>query len=184
MTGSLQIKNGKYFAVLNFRDQHGKRVQKWFSLGLDVKGNKRRAETMLNELLVQYQGIENIEPMNTLLSRHIASWIEMDKPNISVTTYNQYVNILNLHIVQGHFLFTLILHWVLRPGAQVHKEDLALTVTQISAVITATFFVLVQNPKGNADIGGNEQFTRQDDNGFHLIILNEFFTDFHGITVA
>ena len=98
MTGSLQIKNGKYFAVLNFRDQHGKRVQKWFSLGLDVKGNKRRAETMLNELLVQYQGIENIEPMNTLLSRHIASWIEMDKPNISVTTYNQYVNILNLHI--------------------------------------------------------------------------------------
>lgn len=99
MTGSLQIKNGKYFAVLNFRDQHGKRVQKWFSLGLDVKGNKRRAETMLNELLVQYQGIENIEPMNTLLSRHIASWIEMDRPNISVTTYNQYVNILNLHIV-------------------------------------------------------------------------------------
>ena len=99
MTGSLQIKNGKYFAVLNFRDQHGKRVQKWFSLGLDVKGNKRRAETMLNELLVQYQGIENIEPMNTLLSRHIASWIEIDKPNISVTTYNQYVNILNLHIV-------------------------------------------------------------------------------------
>ena len=54
MTGSLQIKNGKYSAVLNFRDQHGKRVQKWFSLGLDVKGNKRRAETMLNELLVQY----------------------------------------------------------------------------------------------------------------------------------
>ena len=99
MTGSLQIKNGKYFAVLNFRDQSGKRVQKWFSLGLEVKGNKRRAETMLNELLVQYQGIENIEPMNTLLSRHIASWIEMNRPNISITVYNQYVNILNLHIV-------------------------------------------------------------------------------------
>ena len=63
---------------------------------------------------------------------------------------------LNLHIVQGHFLFTLILHWVLRPSTQVHKEDLSLTVTQISAVITATFFVLIQNPKGNADIGGNE----------------------------
>ena len=95
MTGSLQIKNGKYFAVLNFRDQSGKRVQKWFSLGLEVKGNKRRAETMLNELLVQYQGIESIEPMNTLLSRHIASWIEMNRPN---TTYNQYISILNLHI--------------------------------------------------------------------------------------
>ena len=54
---------------------------------------------MLNEFLVQYQGIENIEPMNTLLSRHIASWIEMNRPNISITVYNQYVNILNLHIV-------------------------------------------------------------------------------------
>lgn len=98
MTGSLQIKNGKYYGVLNFKDQQGKRVQKWISLGLDVKGNKRKAEIRLNELLAQYQGIENIEPMNTLLSKHIAAWIEMDRPNITVTTYNQYVNILNLHL--------------------------------------------------------------------------------------
>lgn len=71
MTGSLQIKNGKYYGVLNFKDQQGKRVQKWISLGLDVKGNKRKAEIRLNELLAQYQGIENIEPLNTLLSKHI-----------------------------------------------------------------------------------------------------------------
>lgn len=98
MTGSLQIKNGKYYAVLNFKDQKGNRVQKWISLGLEEKGNKRRAEIRLNELLAQYQGIENIEPLNTLLSKHIAAWIEMDRPNITVTTYNQYVNILNLHL--------------------------------------------------------------------------------------
>lgn len=98
MTGSLQIKNGKYYAVLNFKDENGKRVQKWFSLDLEVKGNKRRAECMLHELLVQYQGIERIKPLNTLLSQHIAAWLEMDRPKIAVTTYNQYVNILNLHL--------------------------------------------------------------------------------------
>ena len=44
MTGSLQVKNDKYYAVLNFRDKDGKRVQKWISLNLAVKGNKRKAE--------------------------------------------------------------------------------------------------------------------------------------------
>ena len=87
MTGSLQIKSDKYYAVLNFRDQEGKRVQKWIPLNLTVKGNKRRAEALLNQLLVEYQGIEQIEPMNTLLSRHIANWIEFNRPNIAVTTY-------------------------------------------------------------------------------------------------
>lgn len=98
MTGSLQIKSDKYYAVLNFRDQEGKRVQKWIPLNLTVKGNKRRAEALLNQLLVEYQGIEQIEPMNTLLSRHIANWIESNRPNIAVTTYDQYVNMLRIHI--------------------------------------------------------------------------------------
>lgn len=98
MTGSLQIKKDKFYAVLNFRDKDGKRVQKWVSLNLPVKGNKRKAETMLNQLLIDYQGIECVEPMNTLLSQHIANWLEANRPNIAITTYNQYVNMLQLHI--------------------------------------------------------------------------------------
>ena len=98
MTGSLQIKSDKYYAVLNFRDQEGKRVQKWIPLNLTVKGNKRMAEALLNQLLVEYRGIEQSEPMNTLLSRHIANWIEFNRPNIAVTTYDQYVNMLRIHI--------------------------------------------------------------------------------------
>ena len=98
MTGSLQVKSDKYYAVLNFKDQNGKRVQKWICLHLPVKGNKRKAEAMLRELLTQYQGLEAIEPINTLLSQHIMNWIEYDRPHITVTTYNQYVNMLNNHI--------------------------------------------------------------------------------------
>ena len=32
MTGSLQIKSDKFYAVLNFKDVNGKRVQKWVPL--------------------------------------------------------------------------------------------------------------------------------------------------------
>lgn len=98
MTGSLQVKNDKYYAVLNFQDDSGKRAQKWISLGLELKGNKRRAEAKLNDLLVQYQGIEPISPLRQLLSRHIQSWIEGNRSNVAVTTYNQYINMLANHI--------------------------------------------------------------------------------------
>ena len=76
MTGSLQIKSDKYYAVLNFKDSTGKRVQKWINLNMPVKGNKRKAEAALAELVVQYQGFEMAEPMNLLLSQHIAQWLE------------------------------------------------------------------------------------------------------------
>ena len=98
MTGSLQIKSDKYYAVLNFKDENGKRVQKWVPLNLPVRGNKRKAEVMLTELINEYQGMECVEPVNRLLSQHIALWIERDRPHIAVTTYNQYVNMLKLHI--------------------------------------------------------------------------------------
>ncbi len=98
MTGSLQIKNDLFYAVLNFKDIDGKRKQKWIPLHLPVKGNKRKAESMLQKLLVQYQDLESIAPFQTLLSQHIAKWIERDKAHVTVTTYNQYVNMLNLHI--------------------------------------------------------------------------------------
>lgn len=98
MTGSLQEKSGKFYAVLNFRDADGNRKQKWINLKLPIKGNKRKAEAMLADLITQYQGLESIEPINTLLSHHIAKWIEYDRPHITVTTYNQYVNMLNNHI--------------------------------------------------------------------------------------
>lgn len=98
MTGSLQIKGDCYYAVLNFKDSTGKRVQKWINLNIPVKANKRRAETALNELLVQYQDFENIEPMNLPVSELVTRWLEANRPNIAVTTYDMYFLILNKHI--------------------------------------------------------------------------------------
>ena len=98
MTGSLQVKGDIYYAVLNFKDRHGQRIQRWISLDIPVRDNKRRAEKLLHELIVHYEGIEEIEPLRILLSKHVAAWIENNGPNITKTTYDQYVNILNNHI--------------------------------------------------------------------------------------
>lgn len=43
VTGNLQIKNGKYYVLVNLYDHNGKRSIKWVSLGLDSKGNKKAA---------------------------------------------------------------------------------------------------------------------------------------------
>lgn len=50
-TGSVQEKNGRFYFVINLYDANGKRKIKWISTGLTVRGNKRKAESMLREVL-------------------------------------------------------------------------------------------------------------------------------------
>ena len=54
-TGSVQEKNGRFYFVLNLYDANGKRKIKWISTGLTVRGNKRKAEAMLHEVLLRYR---------------------------------------------------------------------------------------------------------------------------------
>ena len=54
MTGNIQVKDGKYYLILNLHE-NGKRKQKWISTNLDVKGNKRNAEKLLRETLAKYE---------------------------------------------------------------------------------------------------------------------------------
>ena len=50
MTGSLQTKKGKYYAV--YRDDRGK--QKWIPLDIPIVGNnKRKAQERLREVLIE-----------------------------------------------------------------------------------------------------------------------------------
>ena len=50
-TGSVQEKNGRFYFVVNLYDANGKRKIKWISTGLTVRGNKRKAESMLLSLI-------------------------------------------------------------------------------------------------------------------------------------
>lgn len=54
VTGSVQAKNGKYYAVLNYKDDFGKRRQKWICTGYTIRGNKKKAERFLDEQLAAW----------------------------------------------------------------------------------------------------------------------------------
>lgn len=98
MTGSLQVKGNTYYAVLNFKDKEGKRKQKWISTGLDVKNNKRKAEQILNELKAQYEDTDYTEPSKVLFCDYLRNWVELNKGNVQMTTYDGYIHMLNKHI--------------------------------------------------------------------------------------
>ena len=49
VAGHLQEKKGYYYIVLSYKDGEGKRKTKWLPTKLTVKGNKKRAERMLQD---------------------------------------------------------------------------------------------------------------------------------------
>ena len=50
VAGHLQEKNGLYYMVVSYPDVAGKRKTKWFSTGLPIKGNKKKAEQEASRL--------------------------------------------------------------------------------------------------------------------------------------
>ena len=98
MTGSLQIKSGVYYAVLNFKDENGKRRPKWFCTNLRVKDNKRKAEAVLNKLLVEYDGTEIAYDKDSLFSDFMYTWLETVSGVIEPNTYESYRAIIGYYI--------------------------------------------------------------------------------------
>lgn len=98
MTGSLQIKNGKYYAVINFKDNEGKRKQKWVSLDMEAKNNKRKAEQALKKLIAEYE-TKKIDITNKQsFSDFMGEWLKVIKASVKITTYNGYKLIYDKHI--------------------------------------------------------------------------------------
>ncbi|MGN0618463.1 MAG: tyrosine-type recombinase/integrase [Ruminiclostridium sp.] len=96
--GSLQIKNGKYYAALNFKDKEGRRKQKWVSTGIDVKNNKRKAEQILSDLMSEYKDSDYVEPSKCLFCDFLKEWVELNKSKVQLTTYEGYRHMLDKHI--------------------------------------------------------------------------------------
>ena len=116
LTGNLQIKNGKYYAVLNLK-VNGKRKPKWIPLGLPERGNKREAESLLNHLIVEYETrgegkfyptlAENgelvteapkVDESEVLFADYVQSWLKMIRPTVSAATYNSYRSMVDARI--------------------------------------------------------------------------------------
>ena len=92
VAGHLTLKNGKYYAVLNYKNAGGQRKTKWISLGLSEKGNKRKAESELARLRAEFEppkeagGLSN----DMLFADYLLEWLEIAKGRLAVATYSSY----------------------------------------------------------------------------------------------
>ncbi len=91
--GSLQVKNGRYHAVFSC---NGKNI--WRSTGIKaVKGNKRKAQAMLEEIR---QELQNDEPQsNILFTDYCNQRLESKKDTVREVSYREYSQKLNSVII-------------------------------------------------------------------------------------
>lgn len=99
ITGSLQTKNGKYYAVINLKDINGKRKPKWIATGLDIKGNKRKAEQILRDKIQEYELNENIIPTDILFSDYVVYWLNLIEKKVDTITHQGYKSVAEAHII-------------------------------------------------------------------------------------
>ena len=98
MTGSLTIKNGKYYAVLNTYED-GKRKKKWINSGLPEKGNKRKAEAFLREKIAEYERLEGIVQTDILFADYVRHWLTHIARKVDEVTMQGYKTLADSHIL-------------------------------------------------------------------------------------
>ena len=98
MTGTLHVKNGIYQVVLCQKDANGKRQQKWISTGLHEKGNKRKAEAMLNKLLNEYESAKVDIKADVPFVEFMHTWLESVKNALEINSYECYKDIITRYV--------------------------------------------------------------------------------------
>lgn len=100
MTGTVQKKKGAsgkeyLYIILSYKDPMTfKRKQKSISTGLKAKGNKRKAETLIPELIKKFEYLER--PVSLEISRDISlcdymdDWLKGKKRDLRKSTYETY----------------------------------------------------------------------------------------------
>lgn len=101
VAGHLREKNGIYYIVLSYTDELGIRRTPAHSTGLPVKGNKKRAEDLLQrarqekeeELKRRRMAIGSgmsVAPDQLRLTEYLKEWLKMMKTSVEMTTYDSY----------------------------------------------------------------------------------------------
>ena len=101
VAGHLREKGGIYYIVLSYTDEYGNRRTPSQSTGLLVKGNKKRAEDLLqrarqekeDELNERKQATSSgatVAPNNIRFTAFLKDWLKMMRPSIEATTYAAY----------------------------------------------------------------------------------------------
>lgn len=95
VAGHLRQQNGIYQMILSYKDKNNKRKTKSISTRLPVKGNKKRAEAMLD--IARKEFIPTLWDGDTLLWDYLTDWL--DYSNYTPEQYAYYSHILKLYIV-------------------------------------------------------------------------------------
>lgn len=86
--------------MINYYDEKGNRKQKSKSTGLSVKGNKRRAQFILDELLHEYNNdVTKVVSEDMAFSDYMLQWLEESKREVRANTYQNYEYVVKGHIV-------------------------------------------------------------------------------------
>ena len=101
VAGHLTLKNGRYYAVLNYKNAGGQRKTKWISLGLSEKGNKRKAEAELARLRAEFEPPKEAGDLSSdmLFADYLLEWLEIAKGRLAHATYGAYQGLLKSTIV-------------------------------------------------------------------------------------
>ena len=124
MTGSLQVKNDKFYIIVNTKE-NGKRKQKWIATGLDVKGNKRKAEQLLRETLMECEKAP-VRPVNdALFADYIRAWLGKAERKVDSVTFQGYRLMANAQVIPYFDQSGILLHNVTREVLQAFFDEKA-----------------------------------------------------------
>lgn len=98
MTGSLKVKNEKYYAVINYKDGSAYK-QKWISLGLPTKNNKRKAEALLEEIKRKYEDEYSSPEGDMKFTKYIEKWLKSKRGSVEKSTWEGYQIYCERHII-------------------------------------------------------------------------------------
>lgn len=101
VAGHLREKNGIYYLVLSYTDEYGVRKTPSQSTGLPVKGNKKRAEELLQEARqkkeqeLKYRKLAasagmTVVPNELKFTDFLSDWLKMMKNSVELSTYSNY----------------------------------------------------------------------------------------------
>lgn len=102
-TGYIRLKRGIWQIVIDYLDENGQRHQTSVSTGLPEKGNKRRAQQMLNERLeeLSQQYTTTLASKNILFLTFMQDWLnDIVSYKVKVSTFSQYLYVFNNYIAK------------------------------------------------------------------------------------
>ncbi len=102
-TGYVRLKRGIWQIVFYYFDENGERHQSSESTGLPEKGNKRRAQQILNERLDELanQYTTTLASKNILFLTFMLDWLnDVVSHKVKISTFSQYLYVFNTYIAK------------------------------------------------------------------------------------